>query len=70
MARMIRNAGVLGETTVFRAQRFGHVDKWLVVTTGLEADDRAMTQLINEIHGLLENHPEFAGFEVHSARHV
>jgi hypothetical protein len=70
MARIIINGNVLGETTVLRAQRFGHVDRWLVVTTSLEADGQAMTQLINEIHGRLENHPEFAGFEIHTARHV
>ena len=70
MARLIRNADVLGETTVLRAQRFGHVDRWLVVTTSLEANGPPMARLIAEIHGLLENHPEFAGFEIHSARHV
>lgn len=70
MARMMRNANVLGETTVFRAQRFGHVHSLLVLKTSLEADGQEMTQLINGIHGLLKNPPEFAGFEIHSAQHV
>lgn len=70
MARILRNGDVLGETTVLWAERFGHVDRWLVVTTSLEPGDSAMTQLIDEIYGLLENHPELAGYEIHTARHV
>ena len=70
MARILRNGNVLGETTVLRAQRFGHVDRWLVVTTSLEADEPAMVRLIAEINGLLEHPPKFAGFEIHGARHV
>jgi hypothetical protein len=70
MARILRNGNVLGETTVLRAQRFGHVDRWLVVSTSLEADSPTMAQLIKEIQGALGEYPEFAGFEIHSARHV
>jgi hypothetical protein len=70
MSRMTMSPNVLGETTVTRAQRFGHVERWLVVTTSLEADDTAMARLITEIHSLLENRPELAGFEIHSARHI
>lgn len=70
MARMVRNPHVLGETTVLRAERAGHIDRWLVVTTDREADGPEMTQLIAEILGLLEHHPELAGCEIHSARHV
>ena len=70
MARMIRSPNVLGEATVLRAERSGQIEKWLVVTTNLEADGAETTQLIAEILGLLEKHREFAGFEIHSARHV
>ena len=71
MGRVIRNAHVLGECTVFRWERAAQqVGRWLVVTTSLEGDSPELAQLIQEILGVVEDDPELTGFEIHTERHV
>jgi hypothetical protein len=57
----MNNRHIHSETITRRVVRVGQVERWLVLTTGLQGDSPEMQQLVADAHGFLQ---DFAGVEI------
>jgi hypothetical protein len=64
MPRRLNALEVLGERTVRRIVKVGKVERWLVVSTGIEDNDPKMGQLIAATNNLIRQGDEFDGVEI------
>jgi hypothetical protein len=66
VAFRLNNPAVRAETIGLRMVKSGQMERWLVVTTGLDEDHPAMKTLISDANALMAREDGFDGIEIRS----